>query len=234
MCETLRHLLLSVSVLLADGQTIIVGAQTLRARVNRLWVYVLILSVCKMASVTSGFFRRWAYRFHWSRKVRVSPWENNAVCWDGMVMHWIVIASQVAVHCALQLWPSVTALFRAQCSRSDQFDYVMIVINGRASGHRPSFSPQSCSDSLYLTTYEMVYKLNGYKSNVKVFLATSSYVETPAIINDCNVGHIIPVPTVKPMSNRTYGCALVAATKGPETFAVHSDRQIYCICHDAH
>lgn len=101
------------------------------------------------------------------------------------------MASQVAVHCALPLWPSVTALFPAQPIRSDQLDYVMIVNNGRANGPEPGFSLQSCSDSLYFTAYEMLYKLNGYKSKVKVFRATASYVETPAIIN-CNVDHIIP------------------------------------------
>lgn len=124
-----------------------------------------------------------------------------AVCWEacdtwgsgccgGLAMRWILMASQVAGHCALPLWPSVTALFQAQYIKSDQFDYVMIVNNGRANGPQPGFSLQSCSDSLYLTTYEMVYKLNGHKSKVKVFLATASYVETPAIINDCNVDHI--------------------------------------------
>lgn len=101
-------------------------------------------------------------------------------------------------------------------------------------GTSQAFPLQSSSNSLYLTTCEMVYNLNGYKSNVKVFLATGSYVETPATINDCNVGHIIPVPTVKLMSNRTYGCTLVTAMEGSETFAVHSNCQIDSIFHDAH
>ncbi len=59
-----------------------------------------------------------------------------------------------------------------------------------------AFFLQSCS--LYLTTFEMVYKLNGYKRKVKVFPATASYVETPAIINDSNVDHIMPK---SPLSN---------------------------------
>lgn len=62
----------------------------------------------------------------------------------------------------------------------------------------PGFFLQSCSGSLYLTTFEMVYKLNGYKRRVKVFPPTASYVETPAIINDCNVDQIMPK---SPLSN---------------------------------
>lgn len=52
------------------------------------------------------------------------------------------------------------------------------------------FLLQSCSDILYVTTFEMVYKLNAYKRKVKVFPATASYSATPAIINDCYVAHI--------------------------------------------
>lgn len=47
-------------------------------------------------------------------------------------MRFILMALQVTVHCSPPPWPSVTALFRAQYSRSDQSDYVMIVNNGRA------------------------------------------------------------------------------------------------------
>lgn len=111
-------------------------------------------------------------------------------------MRCILMASRVAGQCSLPLWPSVTALFRAQYSRSDQSDYVMIVNNGRANVPLPGFFLQSCS--LHLTTFEMVYKLNGYERKVKVFPATASYVETPAIINDSNVDHIMPR---SPLSN---------------------------------
>lgn len=54
---------------LADGQSITEGLQTLRVRVKWLWVYVVILSVGKMASVTSSFFRGCGYKrlkLHWS------------------------------------------------------------------------------------------------------------------------------------------------------------------------
>lgn len=84
-------------------------------------------------------------------------------CWGGLTMRCILMASQVAVLCSLPLWPSVTALFQAQSSRSDQSDYVLIVNNGRANAPLPAFFLQSCSDSVYHTTFEMVYKLNGYK-----------------------------------------------------------------------
>lgn len=94
-------------------------------------------------------------------------------CLGGLAMRCILMASQVAVPCSLPSWPSVTALFRAQYSRSDWSDYVMIVNNGRASVPLPGFFLQSCSDSPHLMTFEMVYKLNGYKRKVKVFPATA-------------------------------------------------------------
>lgn len=117
-------------------------------------------------------------------------------CWGGLAMRCILMVSQVTVHCPLTRWPSVTALFQAQYSISDH--YVMIVNNARASMPLPGFFLLSCRDSLYLTTFEMVYKLNGYKRKVKVFPATASYVVTPTIINDCNVDHIMPK---SPLSN---------------------------------
>lgn len=75
----------------------------------------------------------------------------------------------------------------------------------------PGFLP-SCSDSLYLTTFEMVYKLNGYKRKVKVFAAAASYVETPAIINDCNVDHIMP----KSLLSNLCHTQLMGVSGGPE------------------
>lgn len=66
---------------------------------------------------------------------------------------------------------------------------------------------QSCSDSLYLTTFEMAYKLNAYKRKVKVFPPTASYVEAPAIINDCNVAHIM---SKSPLSNLCQAGLMVA------------------------
>ena len=114
-------------------------------------------------------------------------------------MRCILMAPQVAVQCSpRRRGPSVTALFRAQYSRSDQCDYVMIVNNGRANVPLPGFFLQSCSDRLYLMTFEMVYKLNGHKRKVKVLPATASYMKTPAIINDCNADHITPL---SPLSN---------------------------------
>lgn len=81
---------------------------------------------------------------------------------------------------------------------------------GELSEPLPGFFP-SCSAGLYLTTSEMVYKLNGYKRKVKVFAAAASYVETPAIINDCNVDHITPK---SPLSNPCHvGPNLCAAQK---------------------
>ena len=130
-------------------------------------------------------------------------WGGGRCC--GLAMRCILMASQVAV-----LRPRVTALFRAQYSRSDQSDYVMIVNKGRAKVPPPGFFLQSCGDNLYLTTCEMVYKLNGYKRKVKVFAAAASYVQTPAIINDCNVDHIMPK---SPLSHRTYRCSLESLHK---------------------
>lgn len=66
----------------------------------------------------------------------------------------------------------------------------MIVHNGRANVPLPGLFLQSCSDDLHLTTFEMVYKLNGCKRKVKVFPAAASYVQTPAIVNESNVGRI--------------------------------------------
>ena len=62
----------------------------------------------------------------------------------------------------------------------------------------PGLSLQSCGDSLYFMTFEMVYKLNAYKRKVKVFPSAASYVETSAIINDCNADHIM---SKSPLSN---------------------------------
>lgn len=105
-------------------------------------------------------------------------------------MRCILMISQVAVCCSLLLWPSVTTLFRAQYSRSDRSDYVMIINNGRAMCLCQAFFLQSCSDSLYFLTFETVYKLKSYKRKVKVFVASASYGKTPKTINDCNVSHI--------------------------------------------
>ena len=82
---------------------------------------------------------------------------------------------------------------------------------GELSEPLPGFFP-SCSAGLYLTTSEMVYKLNGYKRKVKVFAAAASYVETPAIINDCNVDHITPK---SPLSNLCH-TQLTGDSGGPE------------------
>lgn len=60
------------------------------------------------------------------------------------------------------------------------------------------FFCRAVATALYLTTFAMVYKLNGYKRKVKVLPVTASYVEIPAIINDYNVDHIM---LKSPLSN---------------------------------
>lgn len=87
------------------------------------------------------------------------------------------------------------------------------------------FFLQSCSDSLYVTTFEMVYKLNAYKRKVKVFPATASYSATPAVINDCYVAHRASksLPSNVKSHTELIGAIWSRCTKRPQTSAVHDN-----------
>lgn len=78
---------------------------------------------------------------------------------------------------------------------------------------------QSCGDNLYFTTFGMVYKLNASKRKVRVFPSTALYVEIPAIINECNVAHIISKSPPSNFCQTELMSAEVPAQKGPKTSA---------------
>ena len=104
-------------------------------------------------------------------------------------------------------------IVRGPVRGSDRADYVTIVNNEQSSESPAAFLLQSCSDSLFLTTFQMLYKLNHRKRKVKVLPASASYVETPAIINDCNVDRIM---SEGPPSNLCH-TGLTAAQRGLKT-----------------
>lgn len=65
-----------------------------------------------------------------------------------------------------------------QCSQSHCYDYVMTVSNA-GSQRGPARRPPAW---LSQKAIEMVYKLHGYKREVKDFPANPSYVETLALV----------------------------------------------------